>query len=80
MKTLLGLVLRDKQVEKYIFASLEDIKRMLRNMCLYVDGIDSCLRHVESHVPCKSDGGDLGDPLGLSTHAPVNVSSSNGDR
>jgi len=64
MKKLFSVVLRDKQIEKYnIFASLEGVKRMLRNLCVFVDGIDVCLRNVENYVPCESKGGDLGNPL-----------------
>lgn len=51
MKTFLGLVLKDKQVEKYnAFASLEDIERLLRNQMFFLDRIDSHLAHVESHI------------------------------
>lgn len=80
MKTYLGLVLRDKQVEKYnIFTYLEDVKRMLRNLHLCIDRIDGKLRHVDGHVPCKLDGGDLGGPFGSSACALKNVSSSSGE-
>lgn len=59
MKILLGLVLRYKQVEKYnLFASLEDIKRMLRNTRVYVNGIGAHLRHVEIHVTCELEADD----------------------
>lgn len=80
MKTILGLVLRHKEVEKYnLIASIEDVKRMLQNLHFMVDGIDACLRHAESHIPCESKGGSLGDLLGSSVHAPVIISSSDED-
>jgi len=46
MKTLLGLVLRDKQVKKYnIYASIEDVKRMLRNLRF-------CVETIATHLMC----------------------------
>lgn len=64
MKTLLDLVLKDEQVERYnVFATMEDIKTILRNECFFLDKIDSCLAHVEGHISCKSDSGDLMDRL-----------------
>lgn len=67
MKNLLGLILKDKQVEKYnVFSSLEDIKGMLINHRFCLDMIDSRLAHVEGHIACESKSGDLLDPLGLS--------------
>ena len=47
MKALLGLVLKDKQVQRYIvFTSLEDIERMLMNQRFFLNQIDSLLTHV----------------------------------
>lgn len=66
MKVLLGLVLRDKKVEKYnIFASLENMKRMLRNLRFGVEELDAPLMNVESHIVCDLDGGEKLDPLAL---------------
>lgn len=63
MKTLLGMFPKDKKVERYIvFASLEDIKRKIRNQRFFLDKIDSHLAHVEGHISCESDNGDLMDP------------------
>lgn len=40
MKTLMGLLLRDKQFEEYnISASIEDVKNMLRNLSFCVENI-----------------------------------------
>jgi len=67
MNTLLGLILMDKQVEKNNFlAFLEDVKRMLRNLRFLMDIIDGHLMHVESHVPCESNGKEAKDPFGSS--------------
>lgn len=47
----------------YIFPSLEDVKRMLRNLRFCVEKNYAHLVHMESHVPCKSNGRDVLDPL-----------------
>lgn len=53
MKIILVLVLRDKQVQKYnIFAFVEDVKRMLRNLRFCVDKIKACLMILERHIYC----------------------------
>lgn len=74
MKTLLGIVLKDKQMERYIvFASLEDIKRMLRNQCFFME-LDVRLAHVEGHLQCDFD---TFAPHGLGAKESTPISSSN---
>lgn len=76
----MGLVLRDKQVEKYnIFVSIEDVMRMLRNLRFCVDNIEAHVMHVESHTSCDSDGGEKLDPLGSSAQNLSNISSSDNE-
>lgn len=54
MNTLLGMVLKDKQVERYnVFTSLEDIKVTLRNQRFCLDMIDSFLVHVKGVIACE---------------------------
>lgn len=63
MNTLLGLILTDKQMDKYnIFSSLEHVMTMLRNQKFNLHKIDSCLAYVESHKGYDSDSGDLTNP------------------
>lgn len=40
-----------------------------------VDGIDACLRHVESHVACESEGDEHIEPPSCNVHVPTTVSS-----
>jgi len=78
---MLGLILKDKQVDKYnFFATLEDIKRMLKNQRFFHDKIDSRLAHVESHIVRESDNGDLMDPPSSSARAPMIISSLDNDQ
>lgn len=67
-------------MEKYNnFVFLENVKRMLKNQWFCIDRIDSRLAHVESHIVCESNGGDLMDPSGSSARALENISSSGND-
>lgn len=80
MKMLLGLVLRDKHADKYnIFAFIEDVKRMPRNLRFCVDNLKNHLMHVEDHIPCNYDGGEQFDPSKSNAHVLVNISSSKND-
>lgn len=74
MKTLFDMVLKDKQVELYnVCASLEDIKRMLRNQHFTLDRLDARLTHEEGHIHYDSN---IDAPLGSSAkdHTPVSSS------
>lgn len=56
MKNLLRLILKDKKVERYnVFASLEDINRMLMNQCFTLDRLAIRMTHVEGHMYYDSD-------------------------
>lgn len=82
MKTLLGLVLRNKQFERYdIFNSMDKMKRMLKNDRFCLDIFKSQLAHTESHIPCEYDGMDLMDPIGSSARPLAIISSfENGEK
>ena len=68
-------------MERYnIFASLEEVKRMLKNQRFFVERIDLYLEHVESHISCDLDGGDLMDPPRSSARVLENISPSKNDQ
>lgn len=53
MKTLLGRVLIEKQAKNYnVFANLVDVEWDKRNQRVYIEIMDACLAHMESHIPC----------------------------
>jgi len=75
MKTLLGLVLKDKQLERYnVFTSLEEIKRILWNQRLCLEKIDSFLAHIEGHIAYDSNNEDLMDLPRSSARVLANIS------
>lgn len=65
MDTLLSMVLRDRQVDNYnIFVGQEDVNRLLKNIHLFLDDINSCLHCVENYiVSSDKDSRGLTDPL-----------------
>ena len=68
-------------MERYnIFASLEEVKRMLKNQRFFVERNDLYLEHVESHISCDLDGGDLMDPPRSSARVLENISPSKNDQ
>ena len=74
MKTLLDMVMKDKQVERYdVFGLLEDIKITLRNQHFSIDSLDARLSHVKWHLQCESDILAL---LGSTAKYPTPISSS----
>lgn len=76
MKTLLDVVLKDKQVERYnVFASLEEIHRLLRNQRFTLDRLDARLAHVEGHIHYDLDidatpRSSVKDPAPISSFGP----------
>lgn len=72
---LLNMVLKEKQVEQYnVFASLKDIKKMLRNKCFTLDRMDTRLAHVQGHIQCDLN---IDAPPGSSARDLAPISSSN---
>ena len=61
--TFMCLLLKEKQMESYnVFSLLEDIKRILHNMRICLDNVDSHLARVESTFVSDYVSGDLIDP------------------
>jgi len=76
-----GFGLEDKEVEKYnISTSLEEVKRMLRNLRFPVDKIEARLMRVEIHIACDSNGGEQLDPPASSARVLANISSSDNEQ
>ncbi len=62
MDTLLHLIFKDKQEDKYnVLFALEDIKHMLWNQRFCLDNVDSWLARMESFLVSYSSSSDLID-------------------
>ena len=64
-----------------MFLSLENIKKMLRNQHFYLDRIGLILPgHMEGHIACDFDNGDLMGPPSSSARVLEMISSSDNDQ
>jgi len=80
MKNLLVLVIKDKKLEWYnVFATLEDIKRILRNQFFCLDRNGYHLAHVKGHIAHESKSEDLANPPSSRERVPAIVASSDND-